>query len=307
MMKTKLTSLLLLVFLLPSPAQAWWDTGHMAVATVAYQRLTPETQKWVDELIPVLTQFYPRTRNFIESAAWPDDIKRDRVYLHAPMHYTNIPYNPDNVALPTNAQPEVDVVYGINSMATILRSRKANDLEKSRALAFLVHFVGDIHQPLHTTSMYTNEQPGGNRGGNDFPLTDSLHSNLHKLWDDGCGYFDAWKSRISREPWSDATFAALSEIADSVTRVWPENRFPNVANPDAEDWAREGHKLAVKYGYKGVQSVNEGGWKTYLKHRDVPTEHYLKNGQMIVEKQIALAGYRLARMLNSIHDELDNN
>ena len=103
-------------------------------------------------------------------------LKGDKVYMHAPMHYTNIPYNPDMVALPAHAQPEVDVVYGIQSMIGILSSSKPIPLEKARALAFLVHFVGDIHQPLHTTSMYPNEQPGGNLGGNRFPLADKALS-----------------------------------------------------------------------------------------------------------------------------------
>ncbi|MEM6271735.1 MAG: S1/P1 nuclease [Bacteroidota bacterium] len=298
----KIFLLLIVLGTLPAPVRAWWDTGHMTVAAVAYTRLTPAVRTWVDELIPVLTAHYSGTRNFIESATWPDDIKNDGVYIYSALHYTNIPYNPDGVALPAHAQPEINVVSAIKTMAIILRSRKAIALEKARALAFLVHFVGDIHQPLHTTSMYTKEQPEGNLGGNRFRLSDSAHNSLHKLWDDGCGFFDPWKPQISREPWGEPTEKALLAIADSVARLYPESEMPAARNLDPVIWAEEGHALAVKYGYEGVQLIDGEGIKIPIRPGDDPSALYLGAGQKIVQQQVALAGYRLARMLNEIHD-----
>lgn len=300
-------SVLFLLGLTPFRAHAWWDIGHMTVATIAYQRLTPATKTWVDELIPVLGAHYKDTQSFVESACWPDDIKTHRIYAYSPMHYTNIPYNPEGLPLPANAQPEVDVIWGINTAITALESYKAIPLEKAQFLALLVHFVGDLHQPLHSTSMYSAAHPAGNRGGNDFPLADSLHSNLHKLWDDGCGYFDAWKARIKRHPMEADAQAALNELAAQITKAWPEDKLIAPRNLDPEHWARESHDLAVAYGYKGVQSVNARGRKTWLKAGDQPSEMYLQAGQEIVARQLATAGYRLARMLNDIHDRLVNH
>ena len=99
--------------------------------------------------------------------------------MYSTFHYTNIPFNPNNLALPE--PPEVDVVWAINQAKSVLYSPKAKNVEKARQLAFLMHFVGDIHQPLHSTTMYTNKQPGGTLGGNLFYL-DGKWRNLHSMW-----------------------------------------------------------------------------------------------------------------------------
>ncbi|HHG85983.1 MAG TPA: hypothetical protein ENJ82_14645 [Bacteroidetes bacterium] len=298
---------ILLLSASPFQAQAWWDIGHMAVATIAYQRLTPATKNWVDELIPVLGAHYKDTQSFVESSCWPDDIKRHKIYAFSPMHYTNIPYNPYNLPLPANAHQEVDILSGIRDAITALESPYAIPLEKAQFLGILVHLVGDLHQPLHSTSMYSPAHPGGNLGGNLFTLADSSHSNLHKLWDDGCGFFEPWKKRISRHPMSADAQTALNEIADAVTKTWPERKLVAPSNLDPAHWARESHDLAVAYGYKGVQSINDRGRKTWIKSGDTPTEMYIAAGQAIVAKQLATAGYRLARMLNDIHDRTINH
>lgn len=297
---------LLIIGSFPFQSQAWWDTGHMAVAMVAYQNLSPATRDWADQLIPVLQKHYKGTGSFVEAATWPDDIKGHGVGAYSPMHYTNIPFNPDNIALPANAQPDVDVVFGIKTQIYTLESSRAIPLEKAQALALLIHFVGDIHQPLHSTTMYTNEQPGGNRGGNDFKLDDPKHSNLHKLWDDGCGFFAPWEDKIKRDPLKEESMEALRAIADSLTRRWPESSLTDAANLDVDRWVMESHDLAVKYGYRGIQSVGDRGWKNWIKPGDAPTEMYIRAGQEVVSRQVATGGYRLARLLNDIHDRNTN-
>lgn len=282
----------------PHTAKAWWDTGHMVVAQIAYDEMKPATQKWADALIAKLTPFYPETHNFVECSTWPDDLKGHGVGAYSPWHYTNIPLNESNIAISCEAEPEVDVLWAIGQARSVLSSTKAIDLEKAQFLAFLVHFVGDLHQPLHTTSMYTSALPGGDVGGNLFNLKDSLHSNLHKLWDDGCSYFDAF-GKIDRAAGPKAWEGTIAKIAKAVTKAVPRSSIVGLEQLDPKFWALEGHELAVTYGFKGVQSM-EGNRKTYLKPGDTPTKDYIAAGQKVVESRLAAGGYRLAMVLDAI-------
>ncbi|MBL0018783.1 MAG: S1/P1 nuclease [Bacteroidetes bacterium] len=281
-------------------AKAWWDVGHMAVAQIAYDELKPGAKKWADGLIATLTVNYPQTHNFVEAATWPDDLKGHGITAYSNWHYTNIPLNDNGVAIACNATPEIDVVWAIGQARSILGNPKSTDAEKGQFLAFLIHFVGDLHQPLHSTSMYTNALPGGDMGGNLFPLKDSIHTNLHKLWDDGCGYFDRF-GKVDRaagpEVWKDT----IQAIAKAVTQAYPAKSIMGLDQLDPEFWALESHNDAVNFGYKGVQSV-DGSRKIYLKPNDTPSALYLEVARKIVERQIASGGYRLAMILNALFD-----
>jgi hypothetical protein len=277
----------------------WWDPGHMATAMIAYLNLNPKAKARVDSLTAVLQRDYPQVNHFIATGPWPDDIKADGVRAYDSWHYTNLPYNPDNIALPDD--PEVDVVWAIGECEDVLRSNKAHAIEKARFLAFLVHFVSDLHQPLHSTSYYSQTQPGGNQGGNQFLLKGTWR-NLHALWDDGCGYLSPYNDirpyNQPKAPLSEAQIGRIRDLAKELMRDYPEKKFPEAEILDADFWALESHKLAIRYGYRGVSGKNEQGRTLYLMPGEEPTPYYLEQGQEIVRKQIALSGYRLARLLN---------
>jgi hypothetical protein len=293
---------ILTLSLMPRWAGAWWDVGHMTVAQIAYDELTPSARKWADSLIVTLAINYPQTHNFVEASTWPDDLKQHGVGAYSSWHYTNIPLNDNGVAISCEATPEVDVVWAIGQARSILGNPKSIAAEKAQFLAFLIHFVGDLHQPLHSTSMYTNALPGGDLGGNLFPLKDSVHSNLHKLWDDGCGYFDAY-GKVDRNAGPESWKATIERIAKAVTKAWPAKSIPGLDQLDPAVWALESHNDAVSAGYKGVQS-QEGSRKVTLKPNDTPTATYIQAGQKVVEQRLAAAGYRLAMILNALHGAL---
>ncbi|HEX2899901.1 MAG TPA: S1/P1 nuclease [Bacteroidia bacterium] len=301
-MKKSLFALLFLLVLLPRTAQAWWDVGHMAVAQIAYDELNPGTRKWADSLIVKLSKSYPETHNFVEASTWPDDLKGHGVGAYSTWHYTNIPLNDNGIAIGCEATPEIDVVWAIGQARSILGTTKSNDGEKAQFLAFLIHFVGDLHQPLHSTSMYTNAVPGGDQGGNLFPLKDSLHSNLHKLWDDGCGYFNAF-GKVDRKLGPDSWKGTIQDIAKAVTKACPAKAIPGLDQLDPAFWALESHNDAVAFGFKGIQSVN-GNWKNALKPNDTPSKLYLEAAQKVVETRVAAGGYRLAMILNGLYEML---
>ena len=298
----KKVSLFAFIFFLSFRLNAWWDAGHMVTAMIAYLNLEEPARKRVDELTKVLQRDYPYVNHFIATGPWPDDLKAEGVRAYDTWHYTNIPFNPDGVALPQ--QPEVDILWAIRECNYILRTPRSRDIDKARFLGFLVHFVSDLHQPLHSTSVFTNEIPGGNRGGNEFKINNPTWNNLHALWDDGCGYLSSYNDirpyGKPRESLKDDDIARVRELAKNLMREFPEKDFNNAAVLDADFWALESHKLALSHGYRGVKGKDNRGRDLLLMPGDELTETYLKNGQEVVRRQLALSGYRLARMLNEL-------
>ncbi len=298
-------SLLALFFLLGGfSAQAWWDPGHMVTAMIAYLNLDPPVRAKVDALVATLQRDYPQVNHFIALGPWPDDLKADGVRAYDTWHYCDIPHNPDGVALPP--APEVDIRWAIRQCRSILQDERPKQAEKARFLAFLVHFVSDLHQPLHSTSVYSNELPGGNRGGNEFPL-EGTWRNLHMLWDDGCGFLSDYNDirpyGEPPQPLRPDQVARIQALASRLMERYPENTLPEAHILDADFWALESHKLALDFGYRGIKDPQARGRARYLQPGDEPTPHYLERGQEVVQRQLALSGYRLAALLNELLKE----
>ncbi|MFT4761132.1 MAG: hypothetical protein ACI9XO_001642 [Paraglaciecola sp.] len=304
--KMKKIYLLLLAVFLYLPAQAWWDAGHMLTAMIAYENLNSTAKKEVDKLIKQLERDYPYANNFVSAATWADDLKAEGVRNFNSWHYTNNPYNPYGVAIQT--LPQVDILWAIDQARAALKKGTVRDIDKARQLAFLIHFVGDIHQPLHSTSYYNNDLPAGNKGGNAFPIASfGRWKNLHAAWDDGCGYTsdlnDINEYGKPREMLSKVEMNRIKAFADTIQLLHPMESLPTVALLDQDFWALESHKLAVKYGYKGVLSISEEGRKKYVQPNDPLSEFYLNNGKKVVAERLALGGYRLAKILNELFPE----
>ncbi len=303
MKKTILLTFLLCVTLNFS-VKAWWDAGHMVAAMIAYENLDPEVKKKVDELTKQLNRDYPYVNHFITTGPWPDDLKAEGVTSFNTWHYTNIPMNPNRIAV--QDQPEIDIIWAINQMQKVLGNDKSRAVDKARHMAFLVHLVADLHQPLHSTSVYDKNNPGGNIGGNTFRLKGKWR-NMHALWDDGCGYLselnDINPYGEDKAALTSAEIFRIKEFSEILMNEFPKENYCSPLELDPDFWALESHKLAVKYGYRGVNEVTDKGYEKWIKFNEEPSEMYLKNGQEVVKERLVLAGYRLADILNQTFGE----
>ena len=302
-MKKTIIFSLLLSFTFNLSVKAWWDPGHLVTAMIAYENLTPTAKKEVDKLTKQLQRDYPYVNHFATTGPWPDDLKAEGVSTFNTWHYTNIPLNTSRLALAD--APVIDIIWAINQMDKVLGKKTARPVDKARHLAFLVHLVGDIHQPLHSTSVHDNERPGGNIGGNAFKLKGKWR-NLHALWDDGCGFLselnDINPYGEEKEGLSKKEIKRLKKFSKKLMEEFPKKHFENspynYRQLDPDFWALESHKYAVEYGYRGVNKIEDDGYKKWIRPNSEPSELYLKNGQEVVKERLALAGYRLAEMLN---------
>lgn len=300
-----------LVFLLTAPLHAWNATGHRIIAAIAYERLTPRVRAKVDELIrrhpdydALFTKDAPaeltaRARAaFLYAATWPDVIRGDARFYdetrrdttptpllkgfpemgrHGTWHYYDIPYAPDGFHAPRQRPPHAlsELRRLIEEIGTVAPVDQAYDLP------WLMHIEGDVHQPLHATSRVLKAQPKGDAGGNLVYI--SPNTNLHAVWDSAAG--------------TDISDAYVSAYAAAVTAEFPAPRNPSI-DPKRWLWAGEAETLAESY--RLVKSdVYTFGLETGTRERPLTLPaRYEEQAKRIARQRIALAGYRLAAVLN---------
>jgi hypothetical protein len=223
-----------------SDAGAWGDLGHKATALIAYRHLSPKARSALDTLLASDTD--PLTApDFASRATWADKYRTDHRETAA-WHFIDIEIDHPDVdaacyGFPTlgNARPASEgpaqdcVVNKIDEFAAELKSPATAHAERLLALKFLIHFVGDVHQPLHAADH-------NDRGGNCIGLdSESGHArNLHAYWD-----VDVVEA-LGRSP---------QEIADRLdARVTPqEMQLWTAAHP--KDWALESFEIARRDVY----------------------------------------------------------
>ncbi len=274
---------LLLALLLPAaPAMAWWEYGHGTVGRIAYLSINPHTRQEVDRLLRQggLLQTPTCSVRTIELASyWPDCVKTlgERFSYASSWHYQNV-----NICRPFDLRsPCADgncVSAQIERNVRILADVRIPTRERVMALAFLVHFMGDLHQPMHAGD---HGDLGGNRvlvrygaiGG---------RTNLHTIWD---GYLA--DRGISQPP---------GEAAGILSVLSPEARGA-MAQGTITDWSREGWEVARQWAY-GSLFEDPCADRPADAPAPVMTEAIVERLIPVVRQQVARGGLRLARLLD---------
>lgn len=266
--------------LFASPAAAWWEYGHETVARIAYDAARPDTRAALRRLMaqgrlldtpdcPVST---PEKLSY-----WADCIKPlgDRFSYASPWHYQNVdicqPFDLKAACKDGNC-----VSAQIDRQARLLADPKVPTRERLTALAFLVHFVGDLHNPMHAGDR-------GDRGGNDVKANYGLvggRTNLHSMWD---GYIA--ERAISTPPAGPQALLAGVPPADR----------PAIAAGSVEDWSREQWEASRKFAYASLIGDPCGP-----KPEGRPTLDEAKVRALIPElrRAVVAGGLRLARLLD---------
>jgi hypothetical protein len=315
-------------FLVATPsAWAWGCEGHQIVALIAEKHLNPRAAKMSRQILvesPIdaaLSRYCKQTGldPFVDSSTWADDersVKPDT----GPWHFIDIPRGAPKGDLAQYCPPSTGcVLSALAAQVRILRDSTATAQARADALRFVIHLVGDIHQPLHDT---TNDDMGGNcvpvtffdRAPQEKNLQrESYSPNLHAVWDEGI---------IERfAPPQDAQAPTPQQIADEIseadkidadfhTRMSSWQSQPS----DFAAWAWESHELAEEVAYgrlpqkiaieppRMVQScADDDHISTRMLHLDERLADDYENATApVVQEQLAKAGARLAALLNSI-------
>ena len=236
-------------------AARWYDAGHRLVARLAESRLTPHAAAAVRELLG--------GQSLAEAGLWADRIRLQRPDTR-PLHFVNIPLNALGYVPRRDCPAGQCIIAAIERDRRILADAAASPAARAEALRFLVHFIGDLHQPLHVAN-------DGDRGGNDRPVRFlGLPKNLHEVW-------DGELIQASR-PGEAGYYTHLRRVVDSLGPAALERGT-------VIDWAMEGHRAASEHAYR-------------LPPGDAIDRAYLEARLPVVDRALVAAGVRLARVLN---------
>jgi hypothetical protein len=234
----------------------WGQNGHRATGKIAENHLNKRAKKRIDKLLNGQSLAFVST--------YADEIKSDSAYRkYYSWHYVNMDL--EESYADANKNPKGDIVTGINKCIEVLKDNNSSEEDKSFHLKMLVHFVGDLHQPMHIGQ---KEDKGGNAIQVEWF---GKGTNLHAVWD--TKMIENWNM-------------SYLELADNAKDV-SKKQIAAIEAGTLIEWVDETHELTKKI-YKSAE-VGEN-----LRYR------YSYDYFGIVRDQLQIGGIRLAKILNDI-------
>ncbi|WP_194852480.1 S1/P1 nuclease [Nonlabens antarcticus] len=250
--------LFLVCLLLSINAQAydWGQTGHRATGAIAENYLTYKTKRAIADLLDGQSLAFVST--------YGDEIKSDNAFrMYGPWHYVNVPF--DSTYEEHEHNDKGDIITGIDTCIKIIKSKTATKQEKAFHLKLLVHFIGDLHQPMHVGI-------GDDKGGNDFQVSwYNNGTNLHSVWD----------SRMI-----ESYGMTYSELADNMPALSKEER-QKMQSGTHRDWMVDS-RVVIKDIYANTEVGEKLGYRYMYDYFDT------------VRNQLQKGGVRLAGLLNEL-------
>ncbi len=291
-------------------------TKRRAIALV---KLNPDYSLWMSR--PGISSLPEAARDriaFMEAATWPDDLKQ-RVCSGAPTciidegytpadpdadqnigyrdrrlrrywHFKNLPFSTDGT--PTRPFFRVNAETQIGALSQTLGDTALSQDARSFNLVWLLHLVGDVHQPLHATARFTADDENGDSGGNGVIVckphparcvTRGRPDSLHGLWDDAIG---TGSSATAAARKADGYLAQLRDRTSFLSRIVGNANL----NAPVADWMTESLAIAKLHAYAAPVGAGRGP--------HFPDTTYRNNAGSIAEQRIVIAGLRLANLLN---------
>ncbi|MBI1348789.1 hypothetical protein GC163_21155 [bacterium] len=321
------------LLVLNSETYGWSDAGHKIVASIAFRRLSPaEQQKVLDilrkhprfnsdftsQMPTAISSGTSEEKNewlFQQAAIWPDIARNfpshlKSEYHRSNWHFVNLPIylidtqqaalQPavDEVNLDTAAPAGLDdksmnIIQTIRKARAVIADDMAQDKDKGLMLAWLFHTVGDSHQPMHSSALFSeNLFPKGDRGGN-LVLT-VQRENLHSAWDSLLGGKVQFQTAANRAR-DLMSFVALQNIAEAAAN-----------NLDEETWIKESAELAKTAAYSNevttvLTGLENGTLTGTLPDIDLSND-YMSTAGEIAKQRVMAAGFRLAAVLKELVD-----
>ena len=305
---------LLLAIAFHGQAFGWSGPGHAAVAVMAYRDLAanqtlrtnlvnllrshPKFGAWKNEF-DATQQSLPGVDFgmflFVRASTWPDEIRGTKVpslkpFDHPGWHFVDYPLSVPTFSTGPSPDPNDDVLFGISESLKTLADKNAAPIERAASLSWLIHLVGDIHQPLHCATLITATMPPpeGDRGGNKFFIYQNathkqqdLRTKLHAYWDGRLG------SDFVPDPGK-----ALQNAKTLKTTHSRGSLSELGAGDNTQQWSFESRDKSISDAYQFQGKV--------LRPLKVLPSGYISNSHRVARRRLALAGYRLADELSKV-------
>tara|TARA_R110002051_G_scaffold201631_1_gene268405 strand:- start:41024 stop:41800 length:777 start_codon:yes stop_codon:yes gene_type:complete len=248
--------LILTSSLLTASDYDWGKTGHRATAHIADQHLSNRAKKNIEKLLD--------GASLAEISTYADEIKSDETYRpYGPWHYVNVPFDKKYEEHPKSERG--DLMQGIDHCIAVLKNPNSSKADKVFNLKLLVHFIGDLHQPMHTGI-------GADKGGNDFQVQwFGQGTNLHRVWD---------TSMIENY---DMSYTELAAAMPTLNK----RQQKAIQEGTHYDWMEDSRQL-VKDVYANIKKGEQLGYS------------YMYEYFGTLKGQLQKGGLRLAALLNDI-------
>jgi hypothetical protein len=306
-----ISAMIILAFIAMN-AFAWDDVGHKITAYIAWQQMTPDVRANVirtlreapedSQLATFFMNYGSRSEEtrqreyFMVVATWADIIRdrdfetRYKKYHHSNWHYSDTFWKSTNgnvEVLAPSAEDNGKALEKLNEFTAVVRGT-GPDAQKAIAIAWLEHLIGDLHQPLHTSGRVTETEPKGDQGGNLFLLTPKdtprdKQENLHWFW-------DSIVIRNLPNSKDECEAEYIDPMARQIMKKFPLSKMQARLNPgNFEEWKSESLRLAQTEVFSPD-----------LKRFEMPSPAYKRRALKIAEERLALAGYRIGQLFNSV-------
>ena len=292
---------LIAIFL--SQIKSWWSHGHLIITRIAELNLDPSILEKANKLLSPIQPYFPETPNsLLEASIVPDLLVSEYSGFLEFFHYTDIPiayWNDSKKDINFPDYFKQNVTFAIKICKKTIKDSLEDKLVigknfiDSLFLRYLLHLVGDIHQPLHCSSLYSKYKfdgkiKNGDMGGNLINVYNPIKKeiiNLHSFWDSVLGLYE-----LNPElPLSDENKNIINNQAEELIKKYPVKSFKGKDNLiDEEEWAKESFEIAKSYVYRDADFFPN------------LTVRYIEEGRDIAVRRIVLAGYRLANVIKSI-------
>jgi hypothetical protein len=298
-----LLAMLLTGLLSVSNLYAWGPEGHQTVGMIAEARLTPEAKAKIGELLE------GKALSDLSVVVWADLLAPKST---KPWHYVDIPLDENAYVPERDGHEGNNVIEKTVEMAALLKDKSKPIEERQRALKYLIHFVGDMHQPLHAAER-KNDDGKPDKGGNlvqvrlpgaavrvevvpatvpaTMPATMPATSpaadgavRLHIAWDK-----DLVVGAMGGEGVEVFAGGLGKSVKEEDAKVWTKGVGGELSKEVVIGWVLESHKVAQETVYPGVPS--DGSVKTLDKA-------YVEKSEKAIKEQLTKAGVRLAAVLN---------
>jgi hypothetical protein len=298
----------LVLLAIPVPGYCWNNTGHMVTARLAWRELNDGQKSSAIKILkkhPHYVEFLKAKQPsgysedewvFLRAATWPDWVRSHHKakYHHATWHYINYPFvAPDSKIDPDKHQPPKDEENIVRQLNFAIKKVKiGNQEDQAIYLCWILHLVGDIHQPLHTTAFFSDAFPDGDRGGNlaYVVLRDGANkTKLHPMWDGLLGKSTS-VSAIER---------VVKQVKDLPKKDQDQIKQSVEDNKSVESWAKESFEIAKQSSYLDgklpIGDEDEDAGEIEV----APADYVQKSGH-VARVQIAKAGLRLATTIAEV-------
>jgi len=296
-----------LIFQCNLSAFAWNARGHMVTAAIAYEQMSVSSRAFNTMLLTYHPAYESQWKGDYEAfsnqiplgkylmmraSVWPDEIrssKNPNNSLNRPKwHY--ITYKIDFInghdTSEIDGEKEPNVVWATHFCLGIIKDSTNSLEDRAVHLAWLIHLIGDMHQPLHCGSLFNSDYPNGDKGGNDFFVTPKDKGiNLHKMWDDALGKGD--KNNI------------ISIVNQATKLIQSNKQLSKKSKKDTispRQWSLESFVYAVEEVHLN------GNLKGSINKENAPQlpEKYTKMLKKLSEKRCYQAGFRIGLTLDTI-------